>query len=461
MCFLGLACACPTQGFETKGNAMKRLSNASLMVASVVIALALYACGKKSDDAKPPTESAAHNDPAAAQLAQAPSPTAAAVVPATPQSVTLWHSYRDDERKALDELITHWNGRHPEVQIQALAVPFDAIIDKFQVATQNGNGPDLIIMAHDKIGLWARDGLLQPLGDFATKDLLARFMPQTVKPLVFDKAIWGVPLAFKSVALFYNRKLVKQPPTTLAQLVEVGRGFTSAQAETFGLAYDAADLYFHAAFLYGSGGKVWDEDARKVTIDTPEALKAVELVRGFFTESKILPKGASGFVVTAMFNDGKTPFTIQGPWFISEIDKGVDWAVAVLPEIAPGQPMRPFLGSEALLLAKPSKVRAAALQVVDYLTSDEAALTRLEKGHQMVANAKIYENPRWIQDPVVRVFHAQAKDAVPMPTAPEPSVAWAPYGTALRKVIFGGADPKATLAEAQKTADEAVARLGK
>ena len=431
---------------------MKRL----LLVMTVLLAAA---CGKK--DAATAEAPGVAKPSEAVAAPEAVTKTAEAVVPAAVQTVKLWHSYRDDERKALDALVAQWNQLQPGVQIQALAVPFDAIIDKFQVATPNGNGPDLIIMAHDKIGLWARDGLLQPLGEFASKERLGRFLPNTVKPLVFDKAIWGLPLAFKSVALFYNRKLVKEPPKTLAQLTEVGKGFTSEKDESFGLAYDAADLYFHAPFLYGMGGKVWDDEAKKVTIDTPEAIKAAELVRDFYTKAKILPKGVGGFVVTAMFNDGKTPFTIQGPWFISEISKDIDWGVAVLPEIEPGKPLRPFLGSEAVLLTKQSKARDAALKVMDYLTSDEAAITRLEQGHQMVANVKIYENPRFLEKPVVRVFHAQAETSVPMPTAVEPSVAWAPYSAALRKIIFSGADAKTALAEAQAAADQAVSRLGK
>lgn len=431
-----------------------------LLLMTVVLAAA---CGKK-DGATPPAPGAnaeAAKPGEAVAAPEAASKTAEAAAPAAPQTVTLWHSYRDDERKALDTLVAEWNKKQPSVQIQALAVPFDAIIDKFQVATPNGNGPDLIIMAHDKIGLWARDGLLQPLGDFAAKERLARFLPQTVKPLVFDKAIWGLPLAFKSVALFYNRKMVTEPPKTLGQLVEVAKGFTSEKTESFGLAYDASDLYFHAAFLHGEGGKVWDEEAKKVTINTPEAIKAAELVRDFFTVAKILPKGVSGFVVTAMFNDGKTPFTIQGPWFISEIGKDIDWGVALLPDIEPGKPLKPYLGSEAMLLTKQTKVRDAALKVMDYLSSDEAAITRLEVGHQMVANVKIYENPRFLEKPVVRVFRAQADNAVAMPTAVEPSVAWAPYSAALRKIIFSGADAKTALAEAQTAADQALARLGK
>ncbi len=421
-----------------------------------LLALTFSACSKPA----PAPQKAEGDKAAAAAVPAAASPTVAPP-PAAPQKVVLWHSYRDDERKALDGLLTHWNRNHPEIQVEALAVPFDAIIDKFQVTVPRGNGPDLIIMAHDKVGTWARDGLIQPLGEFATSARLQRFLPQTVRPLVFEKAVYGLPLAFKSLVLFYNKKMVPTPPQTLAQLVEVGKGFTDQKHGAFGLGYDASDLYFHAPFLHGMGGGVYDDATHQLTIDTPEARKAIDLVRDLVKKSGIVPKGMTGFVITAMFNDGKVPFVIQGPWFISEIDKAVSWGVAPLPLLEPGKPLRPFLGSEAVLLSKPTKVRDAALTIVDYLTSDEAAVERLQQGHQMVANTKVYENARWLNDPVVKVFRAQADAAVPMSNAVEAGLAWTPYNNALRKAIFGDANSGDALAEAAKQVAEAVAKLGR
>jgi arabinogalactan oligomer/maltooligosaccharide transport system substrate-binding protein len=422
----------------------------------LTLPLLFAGCGKKpaADVAR------AKPDPAAVAPAVAPTATTAAP-PVQPVTVKLWHSYRDDERKALESLTEKWNRDRPESKIDLLAVPYDAIIDKFQVAVPRGNGPDLVVIAHDKIGAWVRMGLLQPLGEFATPERLGRFLPQTVRPLVFEKACWGLPLAFKSLALFYNKKLVPTPPTTMTQLIEVGKGFTRADDGAFGLAYDAGDLYFHAPFLHATGGAVYDDAARKLTLDTPEARKALEVARALLKTHGIVPKGLSGFVITAMFNDGKVPFVFQGPWLISEIDKSVDWGVALLPELEPGKPLKPFLGSEALLLAKPTQVRDQALAVADYLTSDEAALSRLQAGRQMVANAKVYENPRLLEDPVVKVFRAQADQALPMSASAEAGVAWNPYNTALRKAIFGDSDVGAALAEAQKAAAEALAQLGK
>ena len=71
----------------------------------------------------------------------------------------LWHSYRGDERAALDELIREWNGKHPELRVEPLALPYDAYANKLTSAIPRGHGPDLFISAHERIGDWAESGL--------------------------------------------------------------------------------------------------------------------------------------------------------------------------------------------------------------------------------------------------------------------------------------------------------------
>ena len=429
----------------------------ALVAVIALLGACAFGCGK-SQPAKAPDKPAPEKEQAAAKAPEKAAEAPAAKPAGPPKKILLWHAYRDKEREALDALLATWNSKHPELQVTALAVPFDALVDKVQVAVPRGNGPDLIIFAHDKIGTWSRDKLIQPLGDWATKERLRRFLPQTVMPLVFERAVYGLPVAFKSLVLFYNKALIETPPTTMAELVEAARKHTDAKAGKFGLGYDAADLYQHAALLHAYGGRVWDDAAGTLAIDSPGAVEALAAARDLHKKDGIVPKGLTGFVITAMFNDGKVPFVFNGPWFVPEIDPKVKWGVTVMPKAANGKPMTPYLGSEALLLSAKTKERDAALTIIDYLTSDEAALARLQKGSQLVANQKIYENPRWAADPTVKVFRAQAEVSVPMPNAAEANVAWQPYGSALRKVIFGDADPakalKAVAAEAQSALDK-------
>ena len=432
-------------------------------ILAALVVMAVAGCGKKAEPTPPTTGAAAPDKGAAAGVPAAAAVTASAPEAPEPEGkVTLWHSYRDAERAGLDELVGHWNKNHDKLKIETLAVPADALIDKFQVAVPNGNGPDLIIFAHDKIGVWAKDGLIAPLGESVTPAKLKRFLPQTVKPLVFDKAIFGLPLAYKTLVLFYNKKLVREPPKTLNQLIEVAKGFTKPDSEAFGLAYEAANLYFHAPFLLGAGGGIFDDSGRIPKLDTPQAAKGLSIARDLYKTHKILPQASvSGFVITSMFNDGKVPFVLQGPWFMGEIDKGVEFGVALLPELEAGVPLRPFLGSEALMLSKKTTNAPAALRIIDYLTSDEAAITRLQTGKQMVANIKPYELPKFGDDPFIKIFRAQAELAVPMPAAAEMAAIWNPYNTALQKVIYGDTTPEEALAEAQKRAAEDIVKMQK
>ena len=429
-----------------------------LVALGLIAALAsLEACSKRGEHKKPRSEASQQSPDRADDKATRAKDQAAPTGP--PEKVLLWHAYRDDERKALDKLIAAWNEKNPQVQVTALAIPFDAYVDKIQVAVPRDNGPDLLIFAHDKIGSWARDGLIEPLGAWASPARLRRFLPQTVKPLVFERAVYGLPLAFKSLVLFYNKAMVATPPKTMVDLISIAKEHTNAAESRFGLAYDATDLYQHAAFMHAYGATTYDDARGELAIDTPAAVAALSAVRDLHKKHGILPKGVQGFVITGMFNDGSVPMVFNGPWFSSEIDDAIDWGVAVLPTAQNGKPLRPYLGSEALMLNARSKVRGAALRVVDYLTSDEAALTRLKMGKQLVANARVYENPRWAADPVIRIFRAQADVAVPMSNAVEANVAWQPYSSALSKAVFGDSDVQDALSAAASEATAALTKL--
>jgi len=430
---------------------------------AALVALSVCACGKKDAPAegeKKVEKAADKADKASAKKAEGDK-AAPPAEPVKPQKVVLWHSYRAEEAKGLDSLVSAWNSKHPEIQIETLAVPFDAFADKITVSVPRGNGPDLFIYAHDRIGDWADKNLIEPLGDWATPEMLARFMPQTVKPLVYKKALYGLPLAFKSLVLFYNTKLVPKAPETMAQLIEVAKAHTSEKEGKFGLVYNAANLYFHAAWLHGEKGIAVDEEGA-IQLDTPEAEKALTLARDLNKKHGIMPKSSmDDFVIKTTFNEGKAAMMLNGPWVLGELNPGLQFGVAVLPKLDSGEPAKPFLGSEALLLSKHSQVKEAAKRVLDYLASDEAALTRLKGSRQMVANVKTYENPQVLEDPVVKIFRAQADAAVPMSTLPVMAVVWDPYNQALQKAIFGTTEPKQALADAQKRALSDASKMGK
>ena len=81
--------------------------------------------------------------------------------------LVVWHAYRGAEQAALASLASRFQAEAPQAGLGALrvrlvAIPYDAFPNKVTVAVPRGNGPDVFIFAHDRVGDWAAAGLLEP-----------------------------------------------------------------------------------------------------------------------------------------------------------------------------------------------------------------------------------------------------------------------------------------------------------
>lgn len=376
-----------------------------------------------------------------------------------PVEVVLWHSYREGEKAALEQVVGMWNERSPDVKVRLLNVPYDAFVDKVTIATPRGQGPDLFIFAHNMIGEWVdRSHILEPISQRFPTEVLRRFIPSTVKALVYEHSLYGLPLAFKSLVLFYDPEVVPNPPATAKELVDAARLATDPARGRFGLVYEAGLLYFNAPFIHGFGGTILDARGRPRVGEKPVA-DALAWVRGLVRDG-VLPSGVSSAMVTSLFNEGKAAMVVSGPWFLAEVAQGKPYRVTSLPTM-PAGPALPFLGSEAVFLSSYSKNKDAAVRVMDFLTGDESALVRVQVGRQTVANVAVYEREDVKSDAVIAVFRAQAESSVLMPSRPEMQVVWSTMDTAINKAVFGGTDPAVAVAEAQAKIEADIARMTK
>lgn len=391
---------------------------------------------------------------AAPTAAPADAPAAKVEVPAgVTGKLMLWHSYRAAERTALEKVVARFNAAQQAIQVETLFIPYDAFADKISATVPRGAGPDLFIFAHDRIGDWARAKTIEPIEFLVGTDesLLGRFFPITVESLTFEKSLYGLPLAFKSVAMIYNKKLVPAPPKDTDEMIALGKKLSDPATKSYGLVYENANFYHHAAWLYGFGGRVFD-DGGKIAINSPEAKASMEFARDLRTVHGIVPEDVSSILVTSLFNEGKAAMVINGPWFLGEIDPKIEFGVAVLPTVVPAgnKPARPFLTAEAVILSAKSANKKAAFEFMKFLTADEEAKIRALEGRMSVANQAVYADPQIAADPVLSAFKQQLETAVPMPNTPAMLSVWTPATTALSSIIKGGADAQEMLVKAEK-----------
>jgi arabinogalactan oligomer/maltooligosaccharide transport system permease protein len=361
-------------------------------------------------------------------------------------TITLWHAYRGAEEAALGEALVLWNARHPEQQVKALSLPYEAFATKLTNAIPRGHGPDVFIAAHESLGEWSIAGLVAPWA--ADEAPWGEYHPTTVDAVSYQGTRWGVPLASKSLVLFYNTALVKQAPTTTDGLIEQATALTDAGAGRYGLAYEAANFYMHAPWLFGFGGRIFD-DKGELALNSKEVAASYAFAFDLVNKRRIVPEDASGALVGTLFNEQKAAFVISGPWFLGEINKDVPFALAPLPKVsATGLAAKPLLTVEAAFVSNqsPNKQQARALAV--FLASDEIARIRAVRGLQPVATLKTYEHADVAAMGALAVFREQLDAAVPMPNDPRMRSVWEPANQALRQVLRGAAEPAQALSQA-------------
>jgi len=366
--------------------------------------------------------------------------------PTGPVTVVLWHSYREAEQVALNQVVDQFNATHADIKLETLQIPHEAYADKITTAIPHDNGPDIFIFAHDRIGAWAEADIIESVSSWATTEHLRSYERSTVLALVYKKALYGLPLAFKSVVLFYNKDLVPTPPETDEDMIAIAKANTDIADRRYGLVYENTQLYFTAPFLHGFGGAVMNMDG-DVQLDSPESAAGLQFCRDLLTKHQVVPADVNSNLVTTLFNSGKAAMVINGPWFRGEISDGVRWGVAPLPVVkSTGMALAPYLGSEAVLLSKRSPHKAQAYEVMQYLAGDESAKIRMTVGGQSVAYKAAWEEVEVAED--MRVFRKQLDHVVVMPNSARMNAVWGPTNQAIHKVVKDGEAPRKVVAEA-------------
>jgi arabinogalactan oligomer/maltooligosaccharide transport system substrate-binding protein len=305
-------------------------------------------------------------------------------------------------------------------------------------------------------------GTVEPLDFYLDDSIQKRFLPTTFEAMTYRGTTYGLPLNYKVLTMIYNKKLVPTPPTTSGELVKVAQKLTDAKAGRFGLAYSYGDFYYHAALLNGFGGKVFESGAKPV-LNNPANVKSAELLMKWVDADGILPKEPSTALITSLFNAGKAAIVFSGPWFLGEVSKDIDYALAPLPKLdeAGGQPMRPWMTVEGVYVAAPSTNKEAAYEFAKYLTSEEAGKVLALEGRQSPANKAVYSDAKVANDPLLKAFRQQVEVAVPMPNLAEMTMVWSPATIAMGAIVKKSASPKAALDNAQGQVAKDVAGLRK
>ncbi|NJN15161.1 MAG: extracellular solute-binding protein [Oscillochloris sp.] len=372
--------------------------------------------------AVPPPPAATPTVPAATVTAMPPTltpepPTATPEPPtATPEPLALTIWLAEDEQ-ALPIISAALNDVAAEldIRISLVARPADALRLSLATAELLGEPPPDLIWGDGNllVGLLA-DGALQPL----PADAAAGMLPALVTAARSGGEIWGAPmLARNGLLLLYNPALANEPPATSDELIVRSRAAATPLVAGMVMAWDEARWL--APWLYAFGGTLTDPAGELPTLESPEMVAALNLLRELYRSAPT--NGDDYRRGQRLLAQGYAAYAVDGDWSLAQyrtLSETLTLELAPLPLVpASGRRATPLLDGDFLLfqrdLAGPQ--RDLALELLRALQSPQCQLALATALTRLPANPLVLDDPQLAADPVLATQLPFARQAPGLP----------------------------------------------
>ncbi|MFG1705754.1 extracellular solute-binding protein [Nonomuraea sp. M3C6] len=366
--------------------------------------------------------------------------------------VTWWDTTRpDSEGPTFQALIKEFEGKYPGIKVKYVNVPSDQAQNQFQTAAQAGSGaPDVIRSEVAWTSQFASLGYLQPLDGGRAVDQPDDFLAGPLSSTKYNGKTYAVPQVTDTLALIYNKRLLKeagheQPPTTIAELKQTALD-VKAKTGAAGLALNV-DSYFLLPFMYGEGGDLLDVANKKIVVNSPANVKAIQTVADLIS-SGAAPKPATtesyANAMTAL-KEGKAAMIYNGPWALSEIYQGKEFKdkanLGIAPVPAGSVKAAAPTGGWNLAIYAGSKNIPAAYEFVRFMTTAEAQAKIAKEISLLPTRTSAYANADVQGNADVAVFKPIMDTAVPRPWIPEGGQLFQPLLEGYQSLVGGESAP--------------------
>ena len=341
------------------------------------------------------------------------------------------------------------------VDVVVQEMGFGDIRDALKVAGPAGEGPDILIGAHDWLGELVINGLVAPidLGDQA-----ADFFGPAVDAFTYDGVLYGMPYAMENVAFVYNPDMVATPPTTWEEVQTVSEEIHSADDTKYGYIIQTNDPYHFMPIMSSFGGYVFGRDANgynpsDVGLDSAGSIAGAEWLQGM-VDAGLIPADIDYGVMHTMFTEGDAAMIVTGPWALPTIkDSGIPYAITAIPSGT--EAASPFLGVQGFMINNFSQNQLLAqIFLLDYVATADVMQQIFDADPRPSAFLAVRDA---IADPDIEGFAAAGENGQAMPAIPAMSSVWTAWGNAQELIIRQQEDATTAMDDAASQVRELLA----
>ncbi len=373
-------------------------------------------------------------------------------------TIRIWH----DGDKAIIQLME--NRLNDALSDDGITVKFEqknGLTDQIKLyGSDDVNGPDLYMYAHDSLGMFVEMGALAPVTDVIDKTVYADMLPMTLKAGNYKGSQYLMPVYFETLLFIYNKDLWEgEVPSATEELYSYMKSHTDTAAGTYALVNQHSTAYNVAPFINGFGGYIIDEQAR-AGLSGEKTKEAIEYNKKFAQ----LEADGDYNTVNALFKDKKAAAIIGGPWLISGVKEAkINYGIKSLCDftLPNGNTLVPYSGVQGIGVMKHAaeSKKEAVEKVLKEIADPQLGIELAENSGCAPANLKSYNEASVANDEMIAAMRRTADIAQPMPNIPQMSVMWGPAESLLAAVNKSGKDINIAADEYQKKAETAIADM--
>jgi multiple sugar transport system substrate-binding protein len=360
-----------------------RLAVAASAIAFVLAPAAIVACGGDDSNKSSSSTPAANNAAKEPQLEKG-------------VTLTLWTMPNSPKPKEdLDKMIAPFTAK-TGVKVDVQEVGWDVQFDRIRNAAVSGEGPDITQAGTTQVPFFAALGgftdLSDKVDDIGGEKAYAPGIWNTTKVEGQD-GTWAIPWFTEARSVYYRKDVLEKagvdPATAFKDLDSFKATLQAIKDKVPGIqpfgapGKKAFDLVHNVMpFVWDNGGAELSDDAKKSTINSPEAQTGVEFMggliqAGLYDKSQLERDGTQ---VENQFKGGKLAVWIGGPWVLGSITRTDDenWnatarenvGVAPMPTGPDGKAYT-FVGGSDLMMFKSTKHPNEAWALMKFLSQDQ------------------------------------------------------------------------------------------
>lgn len=349
-------------------------------------------------------------------------------------AILIWANLYDNEVEKVQEIINKWS---EENDVEVVMYNTTKTGTNF-IETLDSQKPDIFLGASSEdMGRLIKAKTLEevPLDLFPNDIYVSEDLVQATS---IDGIQYGIPITQESVVLYYNKDLVSEVPETMEEVIEIGK--------EKGFAFEVTNYYFSYGFVASQGGYTYKYDGKNfdyndLGVNNEGAIKGYKFLQDMVDGGKLFLPGASDYMTSGYFEDGKTAFYIGETGRIRTFNNAnKNFGIATIPTVN-GKEVTPYKYVKMATVSSASDKKDLSWKLLQAITAESDEIF-MKTGPYAPTFKSSLESETFINDEKLQVLYDQCNTSMLLPNNVENEAINMVLGNNLSNLVMGEITPK-------------------